>query len=140
MRNLAEFAELSVQVIAVADNETLTGVGVDMFDRQSVVFVAGTLKGEALTLTLSAQQATDAAFSDAAALAVSQTYATTEAADGIAILEIRDPLERYVRPQITVPNAGTARATFCLGILYGARYLPSSGNSNATFASGPAES
>lgn len=119
MDSILKDAKLSIQALKNADNETLTGTGVDMTGFNSVAFVVGALKGEALDFAIKAQQDTDAAYGTAADLVgTSITVPTTIGDDGLAVLEIHEPRERYVRPIITVPNANAATATFCLAIQF----------------------
>lgn len=58
--------------------------------------------------------------------------------DGVAVLEIVDPRERYVRPVITVPNVSAAKITFCVAVRFGAKNLPVSTNVGELHV-GPAE-
>ena len=76
---------------------------------------------------LKAQQDADSAFGTAADLAGTATaFATAVAADGMAVLDIYQPQERYVRPVLTVGNFGTARPAMILAIQYGAKVMPQS--------------
>ena len=78
----------------IADNETLTGAGVDMLGYQGVVFFASALKGEIKTYGLKAQQDTDVAFGSAQDLAGSNVaFATGTSTDGFAFLEIHNPTD-----------------------------------------------
>lgn len=123
---------VSIQVYKSADNESLTGTGVDMKGYRGVAFIVGAAGGEDFsTWAIKAQQDSASGFGTAADLAgSSKTFSTvaSPSTDGLAILEIVEPTERYVRPIITVPNVSTAKVTFCLAIRYGAEELPVSGN------------
>lgn len=115
----------SVQTLKAADNETLTGTGVDMSGYEGVDFYVVALEGEALSFSIKAQQDSDAAFGTAAdLLGTATTFTTTIPAKGEAVLRIHQPAERYVRPIITVPNANTATPVACVAVQYGARVLP----------------
>lgn len=123
---------VSIQVYKSADNESLTGAGVDMKGYRAVAFIVGAAGGEDFsTWAIKAQQDSASGFGTAADLAgSSKTFSTvaSPSTDGLAILEIVEPTERYVRPIITVPNASSAKITFCVAIRYGAEELPVSGN------------
>lgn len=141
MDNLSKTAVFSIEALKSADNEALTGAGVDMAGFDSVVFVVGALEGEALNFSIKAQQAAASDFSDAADLAGTATaFSTTVEAKGLAVLEIRQPAERYVRAVVTVPNATAATPTFCTAIKYNGRTLPqtNSGELHTTPAEGTA--
>lgn len=125
MFNLKEEGVVTIQALKAADNESLTGTGVDMLGYKSVLFVAGSLKGEALNFTMKAQQASASNFSSAADLEDSKVeFSTTESADALAMLDVRQPKERYVRPVVAVPDAAAATPTFCIAIRYNAKYKP----------------
>ena len=125
MKSIFRDAVISIQALKSADNETLTGTGVDMQGFRSVIFVVGALKGEVLSFSMKAASAAESDYSDAADLAgTSQTFATAVATDGLAALEVHEPPERYVRPVITVPNATAATPTFCIAIKFNADLKP----------------
>ncbi len=125
MFSLIKDAKVSVQALKAADNETLTGSGVDMAGFDSVAFIVGALEGEALDFSIKAAQAAKSDYSDAADLAGTATaFSTTIADKGLTVLEIHQPQERYVRPIITVPNAVAATPTFCIAVQFNARTLP----------------
>lgn len=132
MFNILKDTAVSIQTYKSADNESLTGAGVDMKGYRGVAFIVGAAGGEDFsTWSVKAQQDTDSAFGTAADLVGTATAFSTIASpstDGLAILEIVEPKERYVRPVITVPNVTTAKITFCIAIRYGAEELPVSGN------------
>ncbi len=97
---------VSIQVYKSADNESLTGTGVDMKGYRGVAFIVGAAGGEDFsTWAIKAQQDSASGFGTAADLAgSSKTFSTvaSPSTDGLAILEIVEPTERYVRPIITV--------------------------------------
>lgn len=132
MFNVLYDTVVSIQTYKSADNEALTGAGVDMKGFRGVAFIVGAAGGEDFsTWAIKAQQDTDSAFGTAAdLLGTSKTFSTvaSPSTDGIAVLEIVEPTERYVRPVITVPNVSTAKIAFCIAIKYGAEELPVSGN------------
>ena len=131
MRALQKDAVVAIQSLKAADNESLTGTGVDMRGKKGVAFSVIALKGEALDFTIKAQQAAESDYSDAAdILGSSVAFSTTIGADGLALLEIKEPGERYVRPIIAVPDAAAATPVSCISIAYGGDILPES-NTNA---------
>ena len=127
MFSILKNCKLSIQSLKAADNETLTGAGVDMLGFDSVIFIPMALKGEALNFTIKAQQDSDSAFGTAAdLLGTSVAFATTIGADALSALEIHQPLERYVRPLTAVPNAVAATPVAVLAIQFNAKDLPQS--------------
>lgn len=141
MENLTKTALFTIEALKSADDEALTGAGVDMAGFDSVTFVVGALEGEALNFSIKAQQAAAADFSDAADLAGTATaFSTTVGAKGLAALEIHQPAERYIRAIVTVPNAAAATPTFCLAIRTNGRTLPqtNTGELHTTPAEGTA--
>ncbi|MBI9042919.1 MAG: hypothetical protein JEZ06_00450 [Anaerolineaceae bacterium] len=132
MLNLSYGSQRSIQSLKAADNETLTGSGVDMLGFESVMFIAGALKGEALDFAMKAQQDIESAFGTAADLeGSSDAFSTTVYVDGLASLDIHQPQERYVRPVITVPNAAAATPVFCIAIKYNPKNYPVSSQGGA---------
>lgn len=142
MFNILKDTVVSIQTYKAADNETLTGSGVDMKGYRGVAFIVGAGGGEDFsTWSVKAQQDTDSAYGTAADLLGTATAFATVASpstDGVAILEIVEPKERYVRPVITVPNVSTAKVTFCIAIRYGGSALPTS-NATGELHVSPAE-
>ena len=125
MFNLIKEGVVSIQALKAADDETLTGTGVDMLGYESVEFIAGALKGEALDFAMKAQQDSASNYGSAADLADTEVeFSTTVGADALALLDIHQPKERYVRPVITVPDASAATPTFCIAIRYNAKNKP----------------
>ncbi len=125
LQSIFHDATIVPQVLKAADNETLTGAGVDTAGYEGVAFIAYALKGEALNFSMKAQQDTASNFGTAADLVGTATaFSTTVPADAHAVLDIHKPRERYVRPIITVPNAVAATPVACLAILYGAHTVP----------------
>lgn len=138
MFSLLKNTKISIQSLKAADNETLTGSGVDMLGFDSVIFIPVALKGEALNFTIKAQQAAASDYSDAADLAgTSVAFSTAIGTDGLSGLEIHQPNERYVRPVTVVPNAAAATPTAVLAIQFNAKDVPQS-NAGELFVS-PAE-
>lgn len=140
--NLSKYGAITVQVAkGTADNENLTGSGIDMTGYSGVLFIGGMMSGEAGTITMKAQQAGSADYSDAADLlgtAVTAVAGTAATSYACAILEIVNPQERYVRPILAVPNLDAANAAWVVGIAYGPDILPVT-NSNAELHQSPAE-
>ena len=131
--------KVSVQALKAADNETLTGSGVDMQGYEHVDFYVVALEGEALDFSIKAQQDSASNFGTAQDLAGTATaFSTTAGAKGQAQLSIRQPQKRYVRPIITVPNAASATPTCCVAVQYRARTLPISATNGEVHVS-PAE-
>lgn len=142
MFSILKDSVVSVQTYKSADNEALTGSGVDMKGFRAVAFIVGAAGGEDFsTWSIKAQQDTDSAYGTAADLVGTATAFATVASpstDGVAILEIVEPKERYVRPVITVPNVSTAKITFCIAVRYGAEDLPTT-NATGELHVSPAE-
>jgi len=125
MDSILKDTTIAIEALKAADNETLTGTGVDMQGYDAVAFVVGALQAEALNFTIKAQQDSDPAFGTAAdLLGTSVAFATGIATDGLTTLEIVQPNERYVRPIIAVPNANAATPTFCISIRLKAKDVP----------------
>lgn len=121
----SELTKITCQYVGTVDNNTYTGSGVDMSGFEGVIFVACVKGGEAIANTLKAQQATASNFSDAADLkGTAVDCSTTASADGLAILDIYRPRERYVRPVLVAGNYTNAPAAAIWAIQYGARSLP----------------
>lgn len=142
MFNVLKDSVVSIQTYkGTADNETLTGTGVDMKGYRGVAFIVGAAGGEDFsTWSIKAQQDSASNFGTAADLVGTATAFSTEdtPTDGLAILEIVEPKERYVRPIITVPNVSTAKPVFCIAIKYGAQEVPTS-NATGELHVSPAE-
>lgn len=127
MYSILKNCKISIQSLKAADNETLTGAGVDMLGFDSVIFIPMALKGEALNFTIKAQQAALSDYSDAADLeGTSVAFSTAVGTDGLSALEIHQPNERYVRPLTAVPNAAAATPTAVLAIQFNAKEVPQS--------------
>jgi hypothetical protein len=125
MFSILQKCKLSIQSLKAADDETLTGAGVDMLGFDSICFVPMALKGEALNFTIKAQQAAVSDFSDAAdLLGTSVAFATTVGTDALSGLEIHTPNERYVRPLTVVPDAAVATLVAVLAIQFNAKDIP----------------
>lgn len=118
-------AKVSIQSLkADADNETLTGSGVDMAGYDAVEFIFGIKEGEVASHAIKAQQDTASNFGTAADLAgTSVAVATGVSTAGLAVLTIVKPQERYVRPVMTIANI-TAVPAFCVAIQHTARVSP----------------
>ena len=116
-----------------ADNEDITGAGVDMQGYQGgVMFIAYAEGGEALDFSLAVEAGDKSDFSDATDLidpdtgvAAAATFSTTaDPLDGHACLEGIRPRQRYLRPVLTVPNANTAKAVAIIAILTDPYHAP----------------
>lgn len=118
-------AKVTIQALkADADNETLTGSGVDMSGYEVVEFIFGIKEGDIANHSIKAQQDTASNFGTAADLeGTATTVAATASAAGLGVLTIVKPAERYVRPIITVANI-TAVPAFCVAIQHTARTAP----------------
>jgi hypothetical protein len=122
-----------------ADNETITGTGVDMTGYQGVVFFVVAGKGEVATFSIKAQQDSAVGFGTAADLLGSAvSFATAVNTSGFAFLEIRNPAEQYVRPIITVPNITTPVAVTVVALRYGKNWRPET-NADGEVHVAPAE-
>lgn len=138
MESIFYDTKIAIEALKAADNETLTGTGVDMSGFDAVAFVVGALSGEAQTFSIKAQQDSDAAFGTAQdLLGTAVSFAPTASVNGLATLDINKPMKRYVRPVITVPNMNAATPTFCISIRYKARKSPQS--NTGEFWPSPAE-
>jgi hypothetical protein len=129
-----------LQVIKLnADNETLTGVGVDTLGYQGVVFIVSVDGLEVANFSIKAQQDSDVAWGTVQDLLGSSVAFTTGiGTDGFAFVEIKNPLERYVRPQVVVPNVTTPTAVSVVSIRYGKDWLPET-NADGEFHDHPIE-
>jgi hypothetical protein len=111
-----------------ADDEELTGLGVDMQGYEGVAFVLIAGQGEVETWTIHAEQDDDPAFGDAEELAGTETdVATAVATDAVGILDIYQPQKRYVRPIVTVPDIAAVPAGV-IAIKYHPRVMPRTNN------------
>ncbi len=122
-------AKVSISTLKFnADNETLNGVALDMQGFDSVAFIAFANSGEAFaTHAIKGQMDDDSGMTDASTMASTAiTFATTTAASGhgLTTLEVHQPLKRWVRPVLTVPNFTTPRAVGCIAIRFNAREVP----------------
>lgn len=128
MKTILHDGLVAVEEIQTGDNETLNGAGVDMQGFDSVCFIAAAEGGEADNFSLKAQQDTASNFGTAADLeGTSVSFSTTaDPADGVAVLEIHQPQERYVRPVLTVPDLTAAKAVSIISIRYNSKDRPQS--------------
>ena len=129
MESIFRNAKVSINTLKYnADNETLTGVALDMTGFDSIAFVGLAMSGEAFsTWAIKGQMNDDSGFTAASTMAsTSVTFATTTAAagHGLAILEVHRPQKRWVRALMTVPNVTTPRAAGVLAIQFNAKDLP----------------
>lgn len=127
MYSLKENGLVTLQAKKSADNETLTGTGVDMLGYGAVAFIVIAEGGEDASFSIKAQQADASNYGDAADLAGSAVAFATVASpstDGLAVLEVRNPMNRYVRPIVTVPNVATAKLVAVIAIRLDAKDLP----------------
>ena len=125
MYSIFRNAKVNLCALKSADNETLTGSTLDMKGYDSVAFIVGALKGEALNFSIKAQQDSDSAMGTPAdLLGTSVAFATAVGTDGLTTLEIVQPQERYVRGLVTVPNATAATPTFLMALQFNAKDLP----------------
>jgi len=125
MKSLLKDTKISLLALKAADNETLTGGILDMTGYDSVAFIAGALKGEALDFSVKAQQGDASNLSDAADLAgTAVAFSTAVGSDGLTTLEVHQPSDQYVRPVVTVPNATAATPTFVIAIQFNAKNVP----------------
>ena len=94
---------LAVEALkADADNETLTGAGVDMQGFEGVAFILVAGLGEVASWSIKAQEDSDSAFGTAADLeGTATTLATAVATERSACWTSTSP-GRYVRPVVTM--------------------------------------
>lgn len=120
MKTILHDGLVAVEEIETADDEAVNGAGVDMQGFDAVAFIVAAEGGEADDFAIKAQQDTASDFSDDAQdlEGTEVSFSTTTDADGLAILEIRQPQERYVRPVVTVPNLSAAKAVSIISIRY----------------------
>jgi hypothetical protein len=118
---------ITVEEIAVGDNEIFTGAGISMKGYEGAAFIVAVGDYEAGTYTFKLQCSTTSAFTDAADLeGSSYTFATiTTANTNVKIVDIQRPPEEYVRAILTIPNlTSTTQPAAIIAIRYGARILP----------------
>jgi hypothetical protein len=129
LKTIYNDAKVTLQVLkAAADNETLTGTGVDMKGYDVVEFIFGILEGDVANHSIKAAQDSDSAFGTAAdLLGTAKTVAATATVPGLAVLTIVKPEERYVRPVLTIANI-TAVPAFCIAVQHTARTSPGASN------------
>src|SRR5574341_1292212 len=127
----------AISAYKAADNETLTGVHVDMSDAQGVMFIALVAKGETVAgYKLYAQQGALVGDTDMADLAGSAvSFSSNVSADVIRVLDIYNPQEQYVRPKIDVPNMTAATPVFVIAVKYQLRIEPSALNTGKSLIS-----
>ena len=138
--NIYSDMQPDLQIIKLdADNETLTGAGLDMLGYQGVVFFAAAQKGEIASYDLKAQQDAAVGFGGAPDLKDTKvTFATAVLTDGFAFVEIHNPTDRYVRPILVVPNVTTPNAVCVMALRYGKNWRPET-NADGEFHEAPAE-
>lgn len=125
--NLSKNVKLTVCSGAAAAAQTaITGSILDMAGFDGVLFIA--LTGDVTVncvLTLIAQQDTDSAMGAAAALTGTATFTAgaTDADSKVLMLDVTQPRERYVRPQLT-RTAADAVIGGILAIQYSAQSRP----------------
>lgn len=121
--NISRDGLATIVALKAADNESIEGESVDMLGYGAVCFYTGCLKGEELTITVKAQQSSDdSSYADLEE--TGDTFTTDLYSDGLAVLDIPKPVDRYVRPHITMPDASAAKSLFCLAIRYNAKTKP----------------
>lgn len=124
---------------ADADNETINGTILDMLGYQGVIFLLTAGKGEVANVLIKAQQDSAAAMGAAADLEnTSVTIATAVGTNSFGFLEVKNPVERYVRCVVTAPNITTPAHISVVAIRYGKNWLPET-NADGEFHSAPAE-
>lgn len=128
--------KITVLTATVADNAIVTFRGVDMAadgGYDGVCFVFGVVDGSVVAdFVPKAQQDTASTFATAADLA--GTAHTFSSLTGVvtAIMDIKGPKERYVRPILTVPNTAATCIVCCTAIQYNGRSKPASLDSTTT--------
>jgi hypothetical protein len=129
-----------LQIIKLdADNETLTGTGVNMAGYQGVVFFAAAQKGEIANYDLKVGQASDAALSDIADLTGTKVrFSTAVGTDGFGFVEVQNPTDQYVAPILICPNVTTPTAVCVIALRYGKNWRPET-NADGEVHLSPAE-
>lgn len=138
--NIYENVKVTLCLFETSDNETATGTILDMSGFEGVAFVAAASLGEAVSIDLKAQQGAASDMSDAADLA--GTLIAMDPAvgvNGVAILDVYRPAERYVRPALVVANATVPPFTAIVALQYGARTMPVTQTITAEYHASPAE-
>lgn len=122
-----------------ADNTTYTGTILDMLGYEGVVFLAAALRGEVATYGLKAQTGAASNLSDTADLeGTNVAFATAIGTDGFAFLEVKRPVERYIRAALVVANLTTPNAVCVIAVRYGKNVVPET-NADGEVHAGPAE-
>jgi hypothetical protein len=128
MYDLLRDGVISIQALdGAADNETLTGSGVDMLDGSfnSVLFAAGGVKGAELEFNIKVFAAAGPTFANEIELDGSDTdFEADVYTDGVVAVQVHNPQQRYLRPKIVVPNVQTGIPIFCVAIRYNSQYKP----------------
>lgn len=115
---------------AAGTDDTLTGTHVDMSGFEGVTFIAliGTVTAGG-TVKLHAEQGALSDDSDMADLADTQT--ATAASNKLLVLDISNPMERYVRPVLDRATANVV-VDGIVAILYGAHGRPVAADSSVS--------
>lgn len=122
-----------------ADNETINGTTLDMLGYEGVAFFLIAGKGEVANVTIKAQSGAASNMSDAADLTgTSVTIATAVATDSFGFLEVKNPLERYVRCVVGAPNITTPALITVVALRYGKNWRPET-NADGESHQSPAE-
>jgi hypothetical protein len=121
------FQDLKIDVVAIdaaADDEDVTSLAVDMQDYEGVAFIATAQKGGVAAFTMHAEQDVAANMATAADLeGTSIAFSTAVATDGVGVLDIKRPQERYVRAVLTCPNTA-GLAVSIIAIRYNGGIVP----------------
>lgn len=139
-QSILEHMQPDIQYIsAIADNASYNGAGVDMLGYQGVVFIAVAKQGEIATYGLKVQQDTVSNFATAADLAgTNVVFSTAVSTDGFGFVEVKNPIERYLRPVLVVPNVTTPNSVAMIALRYGKDLQPET-NADGELHTKPAE-
>jgi len=149
MKSVFHDCKVTVLTAQVADNAIVTFRGVDMAaddGYESVAFAFGVVDGSVVAnFVAKVQRDTAVGFGTAADLAGSAITFGSLTGVVSALLDIKNPGERYVRPILTVPNTAATCIVCCTAIQYNGRSAPATQDATTTgswtgeFHSEPAE-
>jgi hypothetical protein len=110
---------------SACDNETVTGAEVDMQGYQGVKFIVVVEEGEVASFTIKAQQDAATGMGSAANLAgTAVTVASSVTVKKVAVLDIKEPLKRFVRCVVTVPDVTVKMGVCIIAELYNPMIAP----------------
>ncbi len=133
MHNLSLHTDVrrSMNAVSAGTGDTQTGTAIDMSGWDGVLFVFffGTITSSAVT-TIKAQQGAASNGSDAADLAGTEQSVADTDDNKIAMIDIRRPSKRYVRPAVTRATANVV-IDGVVAVLYRGEMTPAAAHSTA---------